>query len=246
MHRFFYPTTDFTENPIHLTTTKELHHLRNVLRLKANDAVTLFNGRGSEATGRLVEINTQQATIEIESVVHIKPKIPKTILACAIPKKGKFELIIEKATELGVDEIIPLKTTRTEIALKDERLKKKMERYQTVAINAAKQCQRATIPVIHETQTVAAAFTTLEKTTTIIMPSLVEKRQHFLKTLTAFKQPQAIAIFIGPEGDFTDEEYAFAQKHGAHPVSLGKTILKVETAAICSLSALALFFDKHS
>ena len=100
--------------------------MRNVLRLKKGDTLTIFNDQGEEATGRIDNIQLTKVTVAIESVRKEGADIPVIILACAIPKKSKFELIIEKATELGVDEIIPLKTKRTEMELKGDRLQRKI------------------------------------------------------------------------------------------------------------------------
>jgi len=151
-------------------------------------------------------------------------------------------MIIEKATELDVDEIIPMITNRTEVKLTDSRQAKKQLRYQTIAINAAKQSKRTIVPVIHPVTDFSSALDQLTKTTIAIIPSLVDSPENLLNAFEKIRSPEAVSILIGPEGDFTPEEYAQAQHKGCIPVTLGKTILKVETAAICSLSCANLFF----
>jgi 16S rRNA (uracil1498-N3)-methyltransferase len=151
-------------------------------------------------------------------------------------------MIIEKATELGVDEIIPLKTDRTEIKLTDSRQAKKQLRYQTIAINASKQAKRAIVPVIHPIADFTYALDHLTKTTAAIIPSLMENTENLFSAFKKIQSPEAISFLIGPEGDFTPQEYAQAQQKGCLPVTLGKTILKVETAALCALSGANLFF----
>ena len=242
MHRFHCPDTDLTSKNLLITDKDELHHLRDVLRLKKNTPVCLFDGKGKEASGKLLSVTSQKAEIAVLSVKESKQKKPLLILACALPKRSKFELIIEKATELGVDEIIPLKTQRTEIDLKGSRLGKKLLRYQTVAINAAKQSQRCFVPVIHPVTGFRSAVGHLTKTTTAIIPSLTGKRENILNIFKTLKAPKAVSFLIGPEGDFTPEEYTYAQKSGCLAVTLGETILKVETAAISTLAAANLFF----
>src|SRR3989338_3140883 len=115
MHRFYCPQSNLQNPQVVITDPKELHHLRNVLRLKKGDTLTIFNNQGEEATGHIAAIQPSKVTVAVESVRKDKADLPVMILACAVPKKSKFEVIIEKATELGVDEIIPLKTMRTEM-----------------------------------------------------------------------------------------------------------------------------------
>ena len=105
MHRFYCPQSNLENPQVIITDPKELHHLHNVLRLKKGDTVTIFNKQGEEATGRVASIQLAKAVVVIGSVRKDKPDLPVIILACAIPKKSKFELIIEKATELGVEQL---------------------------------------------------------------------------------------------------------------------------------------------
>lgn len=242
MHQFYCPETDLSSESVLISDKDELHHLRNVLRLKKNDEVHLFNGKGKEAEGTLLAVSSQQANVQIRSVKQFKRKHPFIILACALPKKSKFELIIEKATELGVDEIIPLKTHRTEINLTGIRYNKKQLRYQTIAVNASKQSKRTFVPIIHPITNFAPALDQLTKTSTAIIPSLNEKHKNLLEAFEKIKSPEKISFLIGPEGDFTPEEYTQAQQAGCIPVTLGEAVLKVETAAICTLSCAKLFF----
>ncbi len=242
MHRFFCPQADFSLTELILTDKNEIHHIHNVLRLQKADEIFVFDGKGKEAKGKISAISAKSVTIEIISHEHIKKNTPTIILACAIPKKGKFELIIEKATELGVDEIYPIKTHRTEIILDKKRADKKTNRYQMVAINAAKQSKRPTIPRIHPITPFNDAIKELTQNSTVIIPSLLGKRKNLITALNELKSPQTISFFIGPEGDFTEEEYGNAQKQGCIPVTLGETILRVETAAISVIACTNSFF----
>jgi len=242
MHQFYCPNTDLSSKQTFIDDKNELHHLRNVLRLKKDDEVRLFDGKGKEASGTLLTVTAQKATVEIHSVKQFERKKPLILLACALPKKSKFEMIIEKATELGVDEIIPLKTDRTEIKLTDFRQTKKQQRYQTIAINASKQSKRIIIPVIHPITDFSSALNHLTKTSITIIPSLNEDTENLISAFEKIKSPKAVSFLIGPEGDFSPEEYAQAQDKGCLPVTLGTTILKVETAALCALSCANLFF----
>lgn len=242
MHRFYLPHPNFSSSEIFLTDRQEIHHLRDVLRLKENDSVCVFNGQGEEAQGMIEAILPQKVSIKVQSFKKSSVKIPYTILACALPKKGKFELIIEKVTELGIDEIIPMVTKRTEIILSKERALDKLTRFRMVAMNAAKQSQRSTLPVISPVISFQETLEVLAKTTTAFIPSLFLPRENIFTAFGKIHNPQKISFLVGPEGDFTDEEYLEAQEKGCIPVSLGENILKVETAAICTVACAKVFY----
>lgn len=242
MHRFYCPQADLFSPEVVMNSEEELHHLRHVLRLREGDAVEIFNEKKEEATGRIVKISRRQVTVRLESVRRYTPQLPLIILACAIPKRSKFESIIEKAAELGADEIIPLLTERTEVHLQGDRLKKKSIRYQTVAVNAAKQSQRPDVPVVHPAGDFTAVLERLSREAVVVMPSLVGERQNILKAFQTIPQSQKIALLIGPEGDFTPQEYTLAREHKCVSVSLGETVLKVETAALVSVACACLYY----
>lgn len=244
MHRIYCPQSNFSGKIVEITDRAELHHLRTVLRLKKNDPVRVFDGEGREADGVIRAVSASHAEIQIAKVATIIRPSPTLILACAIPKKSKFEMIIEKATELGADEIIPLMTLRTEVRLDAAGLSRKTSRFNAVAVSAAKQSQRPYLPLIHPPADFPTAVERLTKTSAAIIPSLTEKTAGLLPTLQELKSPKTVSFLIGPEGDFTSEEYALAGKLGCLPVTLGAAVLKVETAAICVLSCAKLFFHR--
>jgi 16S rRNA (uracil1498-N3)-methyltransferase len=244
MHRIYYPQTHIKSSQIiSITDASEVHHLVNVLRLKTGEKVSLFNGQGLQALGEIVSLSSKEAKINLLEIQNTQNALPFVTMACAIPKKSKFEFIIEKATELGVSEIIPLKTKRTEVHLKGERLEKKGSRFEKVAINAAKQCKRATIPQIHSMMSFESALDYLLAKSVVLMPSLTKERVPIFNALQKISPSQNIAFLIGPEGDFTPEEYALAHSRGCTPISLGSTILKVDTAALCTLSCITQFLS---
>jgi len=242
MHRFYSPDSHFDLKELIIKEKNELHHLKNVLRLTIGDHIKIFNGTTQEAIGEISTITPSQVCLQIKSIQKTERRKTTITLACAIPKKSKFELIIEKTTELGVDEIIPLKTSRTEINIPKERLHKKNLRYKTVAINAAKQSNRNTIPIIHPISEFDLTLKKLLNNSTVVMPSLIGKRFNLIKTLNNLHHPERISFLIGPEGDFTEQEYTLAHENGCLPVSLGETILKVETAAIAAIAGANLFY----
>ncbi len=246
MHRFFCGHSNIQKNSsIELTDPKEIHHLKNVLRLKKDDQVVVFNTDGREAVGSILSLSPHAVLIRVD---YLRPSIPhkttRVILACAIPKKSKFETIIEKTTELGVDEIIPLLTQRTIVNLKGDQAIRKSWRYQTIATNAAKQCGRRDVPHIHPATKFSDILKSIDSTTTGFIPNLSQKGQNIVKEIQSVRQPKKVIFLIGPEGDFTPEETAAAMKVGLIPVSLGPLVLKVDTAAIAVISLANLFFNQ--
>jgi len=238
MHRFFSPQSDFSQQSIKITDTAELHHLAHVLRLKKGQTVAVFNNTGQEITGTIQRLTPHAAEINILTRRKKEPKPgPHLILACAIPKKAKFETIIEKCTELGVNEIVPLLTQRSEVRPDSVRQKNKNQRYQSVAVNAAKQSGRPTLPVIQPLRKFKQFIRDIPAHSLALIPCLKAQQAVLPKIMTAGRGIKNIVVLIGPEGDFSDLEVALAVEQGCVPVSLGSNVLKVDTAAI-SLTAL--------
>lgn len=242
MHRIYFPNDDFQSCEVTISDGKELHHLKNVLRLQKGELIELFNGEGKEARGEIISLNKDAVKVRISAVKESPHEGPVIVLACSIPKKSKFETIIEKTTELGVDEIIPMVTKRTEVKLISERLEHKLIRYQKITMNASQQCKRATLPRIHPFTGFPEILKRFSKEGTVFIPSLTGKRERILEAMQQHPQARGVVFLIGPEGDFTPEEYSLAKRAGAIPLSLGKNILRVETAAISVVAAARFFY----
>ncbi len=244
MHRFIAPNTNLDTKHLTITDTKEIHHLTNVLRLKKENEIAVFNGQGDEALAKIENITAHNITLSIISCVKKSQNNRLSLtLACAIPKKAKFETIIEKCTELGVDRIIPVITERTEVRLSDERKEKKHERYQAIAINAAKQCQRNFLPQIDSPKSFSEILKKLTPHDAAFIPCLTGKRKNLINAFVLTPQQKNAFFFIGPEGDFTPEELSAAVSAGCIPVTLGPNILKVDTAAICAIACAKLLIE---
>lgn len=244
MKRFYCPDADFRKDTIEISNPQEIHHLKNVLRLKSLDQIKLFNQHGEEIAATILTIEKDKLTVRKDLEIPRRQRKSTVVeLACAIPKKAKFEWIIEKATELNADSIVPLITRRTEIILDAERAAKKRERYQTIAINAAKQCGRTTVPDIKPILSFPEFLKSATSGSLLLIPCLNGERRGLFEIFEEIETPAKITIIIGPEGDFTDEELKLAQKHGCQPVTLGPTVLKVDTAALAALGWLQLYLD---
>jgi len=232
MHRFYCPNADFSLPKIMINDSTEIHHLKSVLRMKKGVKVEIFNGRGDEILGVIESLNDKGVDVTVVSRQKSQVRGPKIILACAIPKKAKFEFIIEKATELGVDEIIPMQTARTEVVISGDRKERKNARYQAVAVNAAKQSGRSVMPRVSDITLFKDVIANASENTLKLIPCLIGERKNLRDALSATQNMKSIIFLIGPEGDFTSQEVELALKNGFLPVSLGETTLKVDTAAL--------------
>lgn len=245
MHRFLSQNTNLNTKSITITDFKEIHHLSTVLRLKKGSEISIFNGQGEEVLAKVENLTAQSVQLTILSPVKKSSGNTITVtLACAIPKKAKFETIIEKCTELGVDRIIPVMTQRTEVRLSEERGDKKQKRYETVAINAAKQSQRSILPVVDVPTAFNDVLKQLTATDAAFIPCLNGERKNILDAFKLKPGQTNTIFFIGPEGDFTDQELQDALVAGCIPVTLGPHVLKVDTAAICAVAAAKLLIER--
>jgi len=216
----------------------EAHHIRDVVRLKHGDRFIGLDGKGKIYTLRVIEAKKDVIAC-IERISLQGAGNNKILLACAIPKKNKMDDIVEKATELGAVDIIPMITERTIVKADSKASVNKRFRWQKIAIEASKQSGRIEFPQIHnivgfeEALKVAASLDYDNK----IIPFVGEGMNHINNVMR--QGVKNTAIFIGPEGDFTQKEIAFAKSQGFKIVSLGALVLKVDTACIFALSVVS-------
>ncbi|MCP4849810.1 MAG: 16S rRNA (uracil(1498)-N(3))-methyltransferase [Verrucomicrobiaceae bacterium] len=245
MHRFYIPPEAWIPEDMALPEA-ESHHCLNVLRLGQGDRVTAFNGRGYEITTTIAE--AQKGAVKLASCPPQKtPELQTRITLCqAVPKGKNMDLIIEKATELGVADIHPLLSERTIIRLDAEERERKREKWQRVAIEACKQSGQNWLPTIHTPQTPESFFTSgFPDCHLPLVASLQPGSRRLKDILSGYRAdnegstPDSALILIGPEGDYTPAEINMAQNAGCLPMTLGPIVLRTETAAIYSLSILA-------
>ncbi|MCA9401241.1 MAG: 16S rRNA (uracil(1498)-N(3))-methyltransferase [Candidatus Omnitrophica bacterium] len=237
----FYLPSGITLDTRQLSLKDEIHHALHVLRLKADDRIIVFDGKGHEATATIHKTDKNDLYFSIDQMNNTLKNQPKIILACAIPKKTKFEWILEKSTELGCDEIIPLITDHMDHPKSISGSDKKLSRYKSVILNACKQSQRAFIPDLQKPVSLKELIHSKHHVHAFkIVGSLPEPHENISTIIHQFKNEPSVILFIGPEGDFSQSEYALLKDYGSHPLTLGNTILKVETAAIAALSYIML------
>ena len=242
-------------------TGTEAHHARGVLRLQPGDRVVLFDGQGREATAEITALDSAAVRLQILQEAVTPPLRARITLAQAIPKGKNMDLIVQKSVEIGATEIFPLLSARTVVHLDPGSAAQKRAKWQTVALEAAKQCGQNWLPRIHFPRSPDAFFREIE---TAISPvgaeagmsparrfdlrlvgSLQPGARHLKDILADYAQtyhgarPASVLMLIGPEGDFTPAEIALARSHGCTPLTLGPIILRVETAAIYCLSILS-------
>jgi 16S rRNA (uracil1498-N3)-methyltransferase len=240
MPRFYIPPHAW--NPDQLTLDSgESHHALDVLRMKAGDRATVFNGQGAEATVEIVSVEKGKIALRKISATRSAPLTCALTLGQAIPKGKNMDLIVEKATELGAAGIVPLLSERTVVRADADEALVKRDKWQRVAIEAAKQCGQNWVPAVSKPQTPKDFFQSGEKFDLMLIASL-QPDSRKLKELLAELGPKKftrVLILVGPEGDFTPAEINLAKNAGCRPITLGPIILRTETAAIYCLSVLS-------
>ena len=243
MHRF-YVAPELWNGDVPVLTGSEAHHCRNVLRLEPGDKVVLFDGRGRELTAEIASSDSSQIQLRKLHEAQTPPLRCQITLAQAIPKGKNMDLIVQKAVEIGAAEIAPILSDRTVVRLDEESAASKQSKWQTVAIEAAKQCGQNWLPRVQVPQTMAQFFQQPRRFDLQLIGSLQSDAVHLKKILAEYSaepgdRPTSVLMLVGPEGDFTPAELSLARSHGCRPITLGPIVLRVETASIYCLSVLS-------
>jgi len=243
MHRFFAPLNNISNNKITIAEKVQVHHLRDVLRFKLNDKVTVFDEQGNEYNCLIKKISST-VTLEIKDKHKTEPENKMQItIACAIPKKSKMDDIVDKLTQIGVARIIPLETERVIIKWDKNKKAAQQKRWEKIALSASQQSQRNSIPAIEPVQDMSKVLSRVQDYDLKLIPTLEGQRKSLKEIFSLpLPLPSNILILIGPEGDFTPEEVQMAIKAGCIPVTLGDLVLRVDTAAIAMASFIKLYY----
>lgn len=242
MHRFYCPIQNISGNKIILSDKEQIHHLKDVLRLKAGKEIMLFDEQGNEYNSIIERLSSNTICLKIKQ--KYKPAFVgrvKITVASAIPKKSKFDDIVDKLTQLGVERIIPLKTERSLIKLDQCKETQKLQRWKKIALSATQQSQRNAIPIIDSVKDIKEILAVAENFDLKLIPTLAGRPKPLREALADF-QGKNILVLIGPEGDFSPSEVELAKKAGCVVVSLGDLVLRVETAAVAVVSFIRLNF----
>lgn len=240
MHRFYLSPEQCGGSSL-LLTGREAHHGLRVLRLRKGDPVVVLDGAGSRFIGVVSALMRDALRLDIHQREVIPPLPYQLTLVQSLPKGKLIDSVIQKATELGVFRIVPLLSERVVTHINDDKIEEKTDHWRTVAIEAIKQCGSAWLPHIEAPVTPQAFLARQEVFDLSLIASLegdsVHPREHF----RAFerqhgRRPRSICVWVGPEGDFTSAEIAAVKSAGAFPITLGKLVLRCETAAVYCLS----------
>jgi 16S rRNA (uracil1498-N3)-methyltransferase len=234
--RFFVSPDQIKESRI-VITGPDVNHIARVLRLGRGSALTILDGRGKAYAAVIQELGRDEVSCDINKELPLTPACPvKVTLVQGIPKGDKMDLIIQKGTELGVSRVIPLICSRCVVRPAGDRLPRKQERWQRIALEAAKQCRRPDVPEVAEPAELDGVLGSLPANCTALIPWEEEHEVTLKDLLYEIKAVEEIYIFIGPEGGFTAEEVAEARAAGVRPVTLGPRILRTETAGIAVIT----------
>jgi len=242
MRRFFVNSKDISKGKIIISAPLKVHHIRDVLRYKEKDTLILLDETGKEYTCLIEKISDKILLNikETKSSLKNMDKVKITV-ACAIPKKSNMDDIIDKLTQIGIDRIIPIESSRVIVKLNPQKRKIRYERWNRIACSSSEQSLRGSLPVIEPIKEMKEVLKESLDYDLKLIPTLYGKRET-LKEVLAKSCPKSILILIGPEGDFTEEEIALARNAGCIPVSLGDLVMRVETAAVAVASFIRLSF----
>lgn len=229
LHRFI-ADIDLTKKTLDLTDEDLVNQIRNVLRLRVGDKLILSDGRLNEAEVVIADAGKNMFRVEVESK-YANENEPRSqgILYCSILKRENFELVVQKATEVGIKEIQPIISERT------VKLNLRMDRLQKIIKEAAEQSGRGMLPILHNPLDFEKAFEPAKKNDINLFFDAPGKRLESGE----LKDKSRVGAWIGPEGGWTAEELALAEKEGFRITSLGKTVLRAETAAIVASHVIA-------
>ena len=245
MSNFFIDSDNIDGEKAYITGS-DVNHIKNVLRMKESDEIKLSAGDGLLYTAVISEFLPDRIVCRIIDCEGGRSELPaKIVLFQGLPKKDKMELIIQKAVELGVSEIVPVMMKRTIVKLEDNKKEqKKLERWRTISLTAAKQSGRAIVPEVSDFITFNEAVKRAKGLEYNLIPYENEKGMDKARELIKeVKNKKSIGIFIGPEGGISEDELELAINAGAKPIILGNRILRTETAGLALVSVIAFEID---
>ena len=240
MTHFFAAPDQVSDATVRITGT-DLNHMKNVLRMKAGEQVSVSDGTSREYICRIDRYEEDAAILRIEDICEAASELPaKVVLFQGIPKGEKMDLIIQKSVELGVSCIVPTAMSRCVAKIEPQKAEKKLQRFRKISESAAKQSGRSVIPEILGPMSLkeAVSYCSDQGMRMIFAWEKAANPEESAKIFSGLKDCGKIALFIGPEGGFSDEEAKLLQGAGADTVTLGRRILRTETAPLFLLSVI--------
>ncbi len=224
MPRFYVPNTVYTLNEKISLPAEAVHHAMHVLRLREGEDVEIFDGKGGSAIGK-ISFGPEKAEVLIQAIRAVKELPVEIVILQALVVNDKMDLIVEKACEIGTQELYIYPPERTDLKPAADKLQKRLERWQRISIAACSQCGRSRLLKIEYCPTFHAALEKAKGLKLLLDPSADSN-------VVLPNEVKAVSFLIGPEGGFTPKEIASATQKGFEAMKLGNLILRTETAAI--------------
>ena len=246
MHRFFVEEPSMGEDSITITGG-DVNHIKNVLRMSVGDKICVINGQNNkEYYCEITAVGNDAVDTRICEIRESDQELGNEIvLFQGLPKSDKMELIIQKAVELGVHTIVPVSTDRTVVKLDAKKEANKRKRWMSISESAAKQSGRLRIPEVTPVVSYREALEMAKKMDVRLIPyELAEGMEKTRELMSSIQPGQSVAVFIGPEGGFESSEIEKAMEIGAWPITLGKRILRTETAGLVTLAMLVYNLER--
>ena len=239
VHRFYLPP-DSGDGPVLTLTDREAHHASRVLRLRRGDEATVLDGQGTVRDCVITEVARDTVHLEVRVRRMVPAPASSIVLLQAVPKGRLIETIIQKAVELGARRVVPLLTERVVSDL-EEKAEAKALQWRLAAIEAIKQCGAPWLPAVDVPVSLPAFLSRGEMFDLSLVASLQPGSRHPRECFDAFRReedraPRSVAVWVGPEGDFTKDEVTSIERAGAVPITLGQLVLRCDTAALYCLS----------
>lgn len=245
MHRFFAEPGQIGEKEI-VITGADVNHIRNVLRMRTDEEVLIADGQGAEYRCKLIELNENEVRAQILWKLDGNAELASAItLFQGLPKSDKMDFIVQKCVELGVDRIVPVSTKRAVVKLDAKKEQTRLKRWNTISESAAKQSGRGVIPEVSGVMSFEKALEEAKKLDVLLIP--YERAEHMAETrrvMGEIRPGQSVGIFIGPEGGFEESEVEEAVAAGAQAITLGKRILRTETAGLAVMAMLGYLLEE--
>lgn len=245
MQHFFVTTDQVKGDRIHIEGS-DVIHLKNVLRMKPGEELCISDGDNHRYRCRMEGYEGERAVARVLGQEERNPELSSRIyLFQGLPKGDKMDLIVQKAVELGVYEVIPVAMKRCVVKLDQKKADRKRDRWAEIAKSAAKQSGRGIIPRVAGVMSMQQALTEAQDLDILLIPyELAEGMEHTRQLLQGIREGQSVGIFIGPEGGFEKEEVLRAKEAGAEEITLGRRILRTETAGLALLSILMYHLER--
>ncbi|MGJ8637919.1 MAG: RsmE family RNA methyltransferase [Opitutaceae bacterium] len=236
---FIFSDTTINRSAIVLDA-RESHHLVRVFRARVGEAIEILDGNGRRYLGEIEIADAKAVKVALSEVVEVQPPKTRVTLIQSIPKGKTMDLILRMATEIGASTIQPVFTHQGDVQIKGERLLSKMDKWKMTMIEACKQCGLPHLPQLEKPQMLTdfLAATEYEESKLRIVASLEHGSRPLLEVLQSLRDVDSVEIAVGPEGDFTTEEYSALSANGFQPVRLGANVLRSETAAAYIMSVV--------